>query len=214
MALNWAMIASDGKTPVPLPGEKYLFSQEKVVFELDLGGGYPGNPGTYKADGNIFITNQRIIFVSQPSLSYFKSLSIPILNMKEGKLQQPWFGANYYQGLVIPVPNGGLPSPGQMKITFKEGGGVDFSTCHRELILRMAENEGSAAVEHVEPLPIYTPQENSSTSSTAQTTSFDPLAATSSIPPTATTSPLRSRVSSPPVAPEELPPSYDDAINP
>ncbi|CAG8825313.1 23577_t:CDS:2, partial [Gigaspora rosea] len=64
--------------------------------------GYPGNPGDYKAEGNVFITNQRVIFISRPSLPHFQSLSIPLLNLREGKFQQPWFGANYYQAHLIP----------------------------------------------------------------------------------------------------------------
>jgi len=103
MALNWAMIASDGKSPVPLPGEKFLFEQNKVSLVLDMGGGYPGNATTIKADGGIFLTNQRVVFISRPSLEHFKSLSIPLPNLKEGKLQQPWFGANYYQAIVTPA---------------------------------------------------------------------------------------------------------------
>ncbi|CAG8586944.1 882_t:CDS:2 [Diversispora eburnea] len=139
MALNWAMIASDGQNPVPLPREK-------------------------------------IIFISRPTLSHFKSLSIPLLNLKEGKLQQPWFGANYYQAIVIPVLNGGLSSPGQMKITFKEGGGFEFSTYYNEMISRLSETEGTIP-EHAEPLPTYTPRENAEHSSSPLTAAVSTAAA-------------------------------------
>ncbi|CAG8635818.1 102_t:CDS:2 [Racocetra persica] len=214
MALNWVMIASDGKSPVPLPGEKILFSQEKVSLLLDLGGGYPGNPANYKADGNIFITNQRVIFISRPTLPNFQSLSIPLLHLKEGKLQQPWFGANYYEACLIPVQNGGLPSPGQMKITFKEGGGYDFSSCYTELIQRLNESESYVLIEHTEPLPTYTPREDS----TSTATQALGTGASSITPPTGpltnATSPSRSTpvnsAAPPPIAPDELPPSYDE----
>jgi len=217
--LNWAMIASDGKSPVPLPGEKILSEQNKVSLVLDMGGSYPGNAETYKADGIIYLTNQRVIFISRPILEHFKSLSVPLLNLKEGKFQQPWFAANYYQAIVIPVPNGGLPAPGQLKITFKEGGGFEFSTTFKNLMLRLFENEGTAPVEHTEPLPIYTPrQENLST--TAQTSSSNV------VPPETPLNNLESstgattsrniststEVRPPPVAPNELPPAYDEVI--
>ncbi|RHZ57720.1 hypothetical protein Glove_384g63 [Diversispora epigaea] len=182
MALNWAMIASDGQNPVPLPGEKVLFRQEKTTLNLDLGGEYPGNPNNnYKAEGITFITNQRIIFISRPTLPHFKSLSIPLLNLKEGKLQQPWFGANYYQAIVIPVLNGGLPSPGQLKITFKEGGGFEFSTYYNEMISRLSETEGTIPIEHAEPLPTYTPRENAENSSSHSTAASTTVAAASTL---------------------------------
>ncbi|CAG8488420.1 11064_t:CDS:2 [Scutellospora calospora] len=222
MALNWVMIASDGKSPVPLPGEKILFRQEKVNFLLEIGGpyylisGYPGNPGDFKAEGNIFITNQRVIFISRPSLPDFKSLSIPLLNLREGKLQQPWFGANYYQANLMPVQNGGLPSPGQMKITFKEGGGYDFSSCYTELIQRLTENDGFVHVEHTEPLPTYTPREDSTSplTTTQTSTAASDIAAPMEPPFINATSPFINATSPSQFtfvrSPDELPPSYDE----
>ncbi|GBB89486.1 hypothetical protein RclHR1_16190005 [Rhizophagus clarus] len=221
MALNWAMIASDGKSPVPLPGEKILLEQDKVSLILDMGGGYPGNAETLKADGGIYLTNQRVIFISQPSLEHFKSLSIPLLNLKEGKFQQPWFGANYYQAVVTPVLNGGLPAPGQLKVTFKEGGGFKFSTVYKNLMLRLFENEGTAPVEHTEPLPMYTPRQDNSSSAQTSTSSCSNVVSSgaplnSLEPPADTTAPRNISTSTearpPPVAPDELPPAYDEVI--
>ncbi|CAH1768155.1 4309_t:CDS:2 [Entrophospora sp. SA101] len=166
MSVNWVMISSDGKHPVPLPGEKVFFSQEKVSLILDMGGGYPGNHPNLKAEGIVFVTNQRIIFLSHPSLEHFKSLSIPLLNLKDGKFQQPWFAPNYYQATMIPVSNGGLTSPGELKITFKEGGGFEFSSYYKEVLKRHAEMEGTGPIEHLEPLPVYTPSSSSNSTST------------------------------------------------
>ncbi|CAG8759248.1 6928_t:CDS:2 [Dentiscutata erythropus] len=211
MALNWVMIASDGKSPVPLPREKILFSQEKVSLALEIGGGYPGNPGDYRAEGNIFITNQRVIFISRPTLPNFQSLSIPLLNLREGKFQQPWFGANYYQAHLIPVQNGGLPSPGLMKVTFKEGGGYEFSSCYTELIQRLTENEDYVLIEHTEPLPTYTPREDSTTSTATQT--LGTAASSNFTPPTEPHSTSANSVAPPPVVPGELPPSYDEVAS-
>jgi len=209
MALNWVMITSDGLNPVPLPGEKIFFSQAKVSLILDCGGGYPGNPGTYQANGTLFLTNQRIIFISIPSLPHFKSLSVPILNLKEGKLQQPWFAANYYQGHVMPVHGGGLTVPGQLKITFKEGGGFEFSTMYNEALQRMLEADGTAPPEHLDPLPVYSPPaERASTSNaTSAPGAAQGRSSQVSTPPSA---PVTERPNQPAINTGELPPSYDE----
>lgn len=33
----------------------------------------------------------------------FRNLNVPIRNFKNWKLEQPWFGANFVSGVVIPV---------------------------------------------------------------------------------------------------------------
>jgi len=102
-----------------------------------------------------------------------------------------------------------------LKVTFKEGGGFEFSTVYKDLILRLFENEGAAPVEHTEPLPIYTPrQENSENSlSTAQSpTSVPPEAPLNNLGPSIEATTSRNTARPPPVAPEELPPAYDEVI--
>ncbi|CAG8589021.1 4142_t:CDS:2 [Paraglomus brasilianum] len=240
MALNWAMISQDGRSLVPLPGEKVFFSQEKTSVALDMGGGYPGNPGgIYKGEGIIYVTNQRAVFVSRPAVAHFKSLSIPLMNLREGKLQQPWFGANYYQALVHPVEGGGMPCPGGLKITFKEGGGFEFSTIFNEVKNRLYESEGHAPPDTIEPLPLYTPRAESQsadpTSTTAPSGSSLAGAASPAIipytiptpevhpaPPNDTPSETNREITNPflnPIyfggdsnmaEPDDLPPSYDD----
>jgi len=83
--------------------------------------------------------------------------------------------------------------------------------------LRLFENEGTAPVEHTEPLPIYTPrQENSS--STAQTSTTSDVVPSevplNNLGPSieATTSRNSAEIRPPPVAPDELPPAYDEVI--
>ncbi|KAG9295478.1 hypothetical protein G9A89_013507 [Geosiphon pyriformis] len=175
------MITEDGKNPVPLPGEQIFTSIKKVSLNLVMGAGYPGDGAVYKADGNIFITNHRVIFISRPSLDHFKSLSIPLMNIREGSFQQPWFGANYYKCIVIPVPDGGMSSPGELKFIFKEGGGFEFTSVYSQLINRLAELEGSTPPETLEQLPQYTPREDHLVSSSAS--NLDAVANTSTILP-------------------------------
>jgi len=111
-----------------------------------------------------------------------------------------------------------LPAPGQLKVTFKEGGGFEFSTIHKDLILRLYESEGTAPVEHTEPLPIYTPrQENSSSTAQTSTTFSNVVPPETSFnnpgPSIESTTSTSAEIRPPPVAPDELPPAYDEVVN-
>ncbi|KAI7901945.1 uncharacterized protein BX663DRAFT_512991 [Cokeromyces recurvatus] len=177
MSLNWVMLTQDGTAPVPLPQEKMFFTQKDVKLVLDCNdsvGGYPGNSeGYYESNkGTVILSNQRIIYLAQPSSTHnslttmpqFKNLTIPILNFKSWKLEQPWFGANYISGTVIPVQGGGLTKNSQLKLTFTEGGAIEFTTILRSLLERMGEvNE---IPREYEPLPAYEGNGDNSGSST------------------------------------------------
>ncbi|KAG2174905.1 hypothetical protein INT43_005967 [Umbelopsis isabellina] len=125
MSINWTMVAQDGLSPVPLPAEKIFFKQSSIKFELDCNAnGYPGNSGGawQDANGTVFLSNQRIIYLPQRPTDTLKSFHVPLQSMKNCRYEQPWFAANYISGQVLPVPGGGLSQPGQVKLTFKEGG--------------------------------------------------------------------------------------------
>ncbi|ORX59777.1 hypothetical protein DM01DRAFT_151005 [Hesseltinella vesiculosa] len=157
MSINWVTLHPDGRTPVPLPQEKMFFTQDKVSLVLDCTqpNVYPGHGTSAKwaAHGEVTISNQRVMFIAQPSTPQFQSLNVPILKFKNWKLNQPWFGANNIQGTVIPVPGGGMETHGQLTLTFQEGGAIEFTTILRNLMERMAETSETPA--HLEPLPQY-----------------------------------------------------------
>ncbi|KAI9487174.1 MAG: hypothetical protein EXX96DRAFT_552098 [Benjaminiella poitrasii] len=167
MSINWVMLTQDGTAPVPLPQEKTFFTQTDVKLVLDCNdsaGGYPGNSeGYYESNkGTVILSNQRIIFLAQTSTCtpQFKNLTIPLLNFKSWKLEQPWFGANYVAGVVIPVQGGGLTRNSQLKLTFTEGGAIEFTNILRSLLERIGEvNE---IPREYEPLPAYEGDSNSS----------------------------------------------------
>jgi hypothetical protein len=77
------------------------------------------------------------------------------LNIQEGKLCQPWFNANYFQCIVHPVYDGGLPAVSELKLRFKEGGAFEFSTIYRQLRERISET--GELPQELEPLPAYSP---------------------------------------------------------
>ncbi|KAI8391016.1 uncharacterized protein BYT42DRAFT_555271 [Radiomyces spectabilis] len=155
MSINCCIISPNGTSPVPLPQEKFFFQQHSVKVVLDCNeNGYPGNSGGYwQGTGHVTLTNQRIVFVANPPSAEFLSLAIPITHFKGWKLEQPWFGANYVAGIVVPVIGGGLSKGGTATITFKEGGAIEFTTILQGLMERMAET--NEMPQHFEPLPAY-----------------------------------------------------------
>lgn len=83
------------------------------------------------------------MYLAHSTTPQFKNLNVPILNFKNWKLEQPWFGANFVSGVVIPVSiymnylriiihvklqvqGGGLTKAGNLKLTFTEGGNKDM----------------------------------------------------------------------------------------
>jgi hypothetical protein len=44
-----------------------------------------------------------VVYVPQPQQVTLKSLTIPLPNLQQVKFQQPWFKANYIEGICIPV---------------------------------------------------------------------------------------------------------------
>ncbi|KAJ8661806.1 hypothetical protein O0I10_002615 [Lichtheimia ornata] len=147
MSLNWAMLAQD--EPVLLPGEhQHLFRQHGIKAILDC-----ETPDTrFEAKGKLYVSNQRIVFVAQPSTPSLQTLNIPLRNLRNWKLEQPWFSANYITSTLIPVPGGGLPRAGNLTLTFTEGGAIEFTSVYRTLLERLAV-DGTTE----EPLPAYEP---------------------------------------------------------
>ncbi|KAG2190338.1 hypothetical protein INT46_006673 [Mucor plumbeus] len=113
------------------------------------------NRGYFESSkGTVILSNQRVIYLAETSNAPdFKNLNIPIRNFKNWKLEQPWFGANFVSGVVIPVQGGGLTRNSNLKITFTEGGAIEFTTILRNLLERIGES--NEIPREYEPLPAY-----------------------------------------------------------
>ncbi|KAJ1981974.1 hypothetical protein H4R35_000511 [Dimargaris xerosporica] len=164
MALNCVMLDLNTNRPVPLPREKFISSWIRVSLQVQRGNGYPGtrdrilHSQIYRSpSGQLYVTNQRVIYLCEANTGNFTSLSIPLGQVRQGRFVQPWFGANAFHCIVQPVPNGGLGGPVDTKITFNDGGGVEFLNMLRAAQERMATE---AAMGDTEPLPRYSPPTN------------------------------------------------------
>ncbi|GAA6059161.1 hypothetical protein JCM10212_005506 [Sporobolomyces blumeae] len=194
-SLNWALVAPSTRRPVPLPSEKFVSHLTAVSLSL-----FPHSPGSSpsaapadpaterKSDkGDVYLSNQRIVFVSPAPTSpsarggALETLSIPYSHVVDGRLVQPWFTANYYEGICVPARDGGLDGPHVIRLYFKEGGAFDFYT-H---VVEMKERLGSAAGTSTanEQLPLYTPQIPNTGSSSASSARPSP---SSTVPPSPT----------------------------
>lgn len=187
MSLNWVML--DGPHAfVPLPREKTLFtSPPRTALTLQTPNPYPGKePFSVKcSDGKAIITNQRLIYLpttpasilglaptsQQPQRPSLESFSTPLLSLQDTHVTAPFFGPNVWEGILIPVPGGGIPQPDRLvslKLTFKEGGAFDFSTTYERMKETLAQametarasgrpvnNAGGGVDVDLEQLPAY-----------------------------------------------------------
>jgi hypothetical protein len=164
MSLNAAVLDTDNK-PCLVEGERLFFVQDNVELQYESGTGYPGQGHNYHVQGGVlYLTNVRVVYVPI-GFKFLKSLNIPLPNLKQGKLIQPWWDANRYEGIVEPVPNGGLRLEGSLKFIFRSGGGFEFSSIFLQLRARISDHDAI----NEEPLPLYEP--NSTSDSTSDSTS-------------------------------------------
>ncbi|KAH6562298.1 hypothetical protein BASA60_011166 [Batrachochytrium salamandrivorans] len=152
MSLNATALDPVTSLPVWNTGEKVFITQDNVRLECESGDGYPGSTGSlYSKQGCLYLTNMRAVYIPSPPIPGLSSLTIPLLNLTKGKLVQPWLGPNRYDGVVTPVPGGGLENDGELKLFFQGGGGFEFSSAFTQLRSRISPD----AIPYEEPLPLY-----------------------------------------------------------
>ncbi|KAJ8331026.1 hypothetical protein O5D80_001035 [Batrachochytrium dendrobatidis] len=152
MSLNGIAVNPVTSLPVWNTGESVFFTKYNVRLEFESSDGYPGSSGNlFSQNGYLYLTNMRVVYMPSPPIPGTIALTIPLKNLLNGKLVRPWIGSNSYQGLVIPVPNGGLNDEGSIKLYFEKGGGFEFSSAYTMLRSRIAED----VVPFEEPLPLY-----------------------------------------------------------
>ncbi|ORZ36424.1 hypothetical protein BCR44DRAFT_63347 [Catenaria anguillulae PL171] len=188
MALNWTILNADASGPLPLPNEKLFSSFEDVRLELECGNGYPGAGASYYVKrGQVVLTSHRVVYFSAAYLEHaanqlasastaasassssastpppaaftsFQSLSVPLRNIQDPKINQPWFGTNYVELTAVPVPNGGLPMPASVKFFFDKGGAFEMYSQLATIMQRGLPDvtlHAPTVIPAEEPLPLY-----------------------------------------------------------
>lgn len=131
-SLNWAMTSPSG-SPLSLPSEKFLFSATSITLSL-----FPSAPGApltqtpapgteyAAAGGTVHLSNKRVVYVAPPGeagkgkrpegkAEGMRTVSVPLERAVDGRLQQPWFGAPYYEFLADSAAEGGLEVSPQIR---------------------------------------------------------------------------------------------------
>ncbi|OLL22440.1 UPF0664 stress-induced protein [Neolecta irregularis DAH-3] len=166
MSVNWVSIQENNRKPIPLdPQETFLYERSGVHLSLKTGSSYPAdhaiNISIQSSNGALFLSNRRVVYISEQNAKKtpetFTDFSTQIHRIQDGRLYQPWLGANYYECAVQPVANGGLPSVMAItKFTFNNGGAFEFQTKFSELQERIHAMGGDASqIHHLEDLPVY-----------------------------------------------------------
>ncbi|GFG27072.1 UPF0664 stress-induced protein C29B12.11c [Aspergillus udagawae] len=173
MSINWVML-HDREGFVKLPNEQFIYtSPPRTSLSLQPLSSYTGSDSIslQSGAGQIYLTNQRVVYIPSQKSKDFQSFSAPLLNIHDSHVTAPFFGPNLWLALVQPVSGGGIPPslPAvQLKVTFKEGGAFDFHNNFERLKERMQQalelsqesGRGSRNVDlstiHLEELPAYT----------------------------------------------------------
>jgi hypothetical protein len=134
----------DGRGVLLYQGEVILLFSQNVNVELEANPNPIFNDRKYH--GYIYLTSHRVIFINTKSGS-LRSLAMPFFCLRNVKLEQPVFGANYMKGTAIAQPNGNFVGDLVWKITFPKGGCIHFG----QALLRANDTAGQFARYDVPP---------------------------------------------------------------
>ncbi|KAL4908233.1 hypothetical protein BDW74DRAFT_98601 [Aspergillus multicolor] len=180
MSINWVML-DERKGFVHLPNERLLYtSPPRTSFALQPPPSYTGRDtlSLQSSAGQVYLTNQRVIYIPDQRSDALESFSAPLLNLHDSHVSSPFFGPNAWNAVVQPVPGGGIPPSlvaVHLKVTFKEGGAFDFHNQFERVKERLQQaveisresGRGAGDVNmagvHLEELPAYSGPQTYST---------------------------------------------------
>ncbi|XP_076922359.1 uncharacterized protein LOC143584128 [Bidens hawaiensis] len=99
MALNPHLYGNG--MPVAFVNEMFVLIRDGIDFEINNIHG--ANGGTVKAKGRIFLSNVRIVLVSDKPTQIFTAFDMPLLYVHDEKFHQPVFHCNNISGCVEPI---------------------------------------------------------------------------------------------------------------
>ncbi|KAL4808344.1 hypothetical protein BDV18DRAFT_134769 [Aspergillus unguis] len=192
MSINWVML-DERKGFVHLPSERLLYtSPPRTSLALQPPPSYTGKDSLslQSSAGQIYLTNQRVVYIPAQRTEQLESFSAPLLNLHDSHVSSPFFGPNAWNAVVQPVPGGGIPPAliaVHLKVTFKEGGAFDFHSQFERMkerlqqaveISRESGRAGAGGVNmsnvDLEELPAYSGPQSNPTDNSNNTNRAEP----------------------------------------
>merc|ERR1711990_685297 len=110
MAANPPLVlgANGMLTPAPFAGEYFVLGRDGVQIEVD---NVRTSSGKWKADGYLFVSHVRMVFVAPKAHSSgLQSFDFPLAYVSNEKFNQPIFGCNNLSVSCFSVAEGGGPN--------------------------------------------------------------------------------------------------------
>eukprot|EP00123_Amoebidium_parasiticum_P011921 comp20990_c0_seq1/m.28134 comp20990_c0_seq1/g.28134 ORF comp20990_c0_seq1/g.28134 comp20990_c0_seq1/m.28134 type:complete len:290 (-) comp20990_c0_seq1:75-944(-) len=136
MSRNGADISSDGGL-VLLPGETVIYSVGGVRLQAS-------EVCSKAVDGTVYVSHHRVVFKAHKPKDLI-TFVMPLMCLHDLDLKQPMFGANVFTGKCDALPDGGYEGTSDFKLTFTEGGAIEFAQAVKK------------AYAHRQPLPASGP---------------------------------------------------------
>lgn len=114
-------------------GEYIVNHSKNVTLTFDDASRQRGEVFRGKHKGKVFVTTHRMIFLSDDQRDNLLSFAVAFMYMKNLRVEQPIFGANYISGIVAAHPNGGFQGEVKFQLTYSSGGAIDASKALREV---------------------------------------------------------------------------------
>ncbi|DAZ92580.1 TPA: hypothetical protein N0F65_012810 [Lagenidium giganteum] len=112
-----------------------IFLIQGVKLTVESGNGYPGQGGCfYGQPGRCYVSQYRIVYVSDAPQTAYKSFSIPFYTIKSWQFHVGLLGKKVWRGNVNPIPGGGLVGVGLFTLQFMTHGFDEFRS-HVEPLL-------------------------------------------------------------------------------
>ncbi len=162
MSLN--AVSVQNEVPI-LTNPEQAIGKPFLRVSLTLTPIHPKSSKVITGSGTLSLTTHRLVFIShdQSQSQSFRSFSVPIPNVQNARVSQPWIGPNKWVADIVPVPNGGFDPEVLMfsvQIGFGEGGAFSFL----EQWVKLVENWRNG-IHHGDQLPQYSLYSNDTTSS-------------------------------------------------
>lgn len=114
-------------------GEQIVNHSKNVTLTFDDASRRCGEIFRGKHKGKVFVTTHRMVFLTDDQRDNLLSFAVAFLYMKDLRVEQPIFGANYISGIAAAHPNGGFQGEVKFQLTYSSGGAIDASKALREV---------------------------------------------------------------------------------